>query len=68
MYKIMYKFGGRWYPLTSHAHIIYFHDKFKCEEYARFLEKYSDTNWSEWFCAFDINPDKNYTDIKGYRI
>lgn len=67
MYKIMYKYAGRWYPLTSNSHIIYFLDKNKCEDYARFIEADNGYIWSEWFCAFDCIPDKSFNDIKGYR-
>ena len=67
MYKIMYKYAGRWYPLTSNGCIIYFIDKSKCEDYARYIDSNNKSIWSEWFCAFDSMPDNSYNDIKGYR-
>lgn len=64
MYKIMYKFAGKWYPLISNAHIIYFFNSNDARRYAQFLEDNFNKNWSEWFCAFDEEPNREYIYIK----
>lgn len=64
----MYKYLGRWYPLTSNSRVVYFYDKGKCEDYARFLESSGDAHWDAWFCSFDTSPNCNIVNINGGRM